>query len=795
MKHPPSKKNGSVSKWAREKKYFLKYLPEYTILKAVSFISRFLNVHPRALLYMRRAFKLGNPSGSAFPKDTIPMTSRLIAAGLWNYSFFQFNRHFYFPYWAHRQYNPKKPAFIPRSHNILSMNQTHRNWIAISFPGKEHEVSIDMAGAIMPVFDNYSIEFAILDRGKITRPHDHPDEIKFVLPDSSTVKIYFRGRQLTITARQYGIEVKGSGKGNIILSIRPFNTEGPAIISRLSHGFNSHKIGGDVNIRFEKQPDAFQLSSYADGDALAELPRLLKKKYNRESSLSRIFYRIRKKRKNRIREHIRCGMGISTAAFLYNDIRNVKWSVKDGLNFAPPGSLTTGIEVEADGHYEPRKIWEKWFNSLMQVSLPEPYCTQFKMARNHLMTLWDYDSITPGSYTYHHFWIRDAAIMMQALMLVGGERAVHEILTRFPPLVKRNGQFESQEGEFDSNGQALWIIGQYLKLTGDIRILREQKKFIRRMIHWVQKTTQRFSGVMPPGFSAEHLGVSDWYLWDNFWTLGGLQALLPYSHELEENIRGIYRNLIESLEKYLKGYRYLPAALGRKKDAGMIGSIAAAYPLKVSHFIDDRMAATLKILHDDHFFQGGFFQENIHSGINPYLTLQVAEGFLHLGDAERSKKIYDDLMQWAAPGFTFPEAVHPQSGGGCMGDGFHGWAFAEIVILIRNWFFLEFEYDIVMLTGATEDWFKQNASVQNLHSSVGNISIRLQKNHILIQGLEKDRIRGRVFIRLPAKKKVLKCVGATMSKANWNALVNKQKKPAQLVELKELHEKIEIWLK
>lgn len=32
------------------------------------------------------------------------------------------------------------------------------------------------------------------------------------------------------------------------------------------------------------------------------------------------------------------------------------------------------------------------------------------------------------------------------------------------------------------------------------------------------------AGLLPPGFSAEHLGPNDYYYWDNFWALAGLKA-------------------------------------------------------------------------------------------------------------------------------------------------------------------------------------------------------------------------------------------------------------------------------
>jgi hypothetical protein len=49
-----------------------------------------------------------------------------------------------------------------------------------------------------------------------------------------------------------------------------------------------------------------------------------------------------------------------------------------------------------------------------------------------------------------------------------------------------------------------------------------------------------------------------------------------------------------------------------------------------------------------------------------------------------------DLMRrvadLASPTGQWPEAIHPRTLGGCMGDGQHGWAAGEWIMMIRNCF-------------------------------------------------------------------------------------------------------------
>ena len=257
-------------------------------------------------------------------------------------------------------------------------------------------------------------------------------------------------------------------------------------------------------------------------------------------------------------------------------------------------------------------------------------------------------------------------------------------------------------------------------------------------------------GVLPPGFSAEHLGVADWYLWDNFWTLGGIQGLIKFQNYLPKiKLDNLYHEIQTTLDLYLKNYKYYPAALGRRKDAGMIGSISAIYPLNLPEYFNEIMLNSLKIIKKNYFFEGGFFQDNIHSGINPYLTLQVAESFLKLGKTKQALKILGNIFKWISVGYSFPEAVHPTTKTGCMGDGFHGWAFAETILLIQNLFLLELPSKIIFLAGIPEIWFQEKEiKMNNIFSQYGIISISIKNSELIISGIKTEELI-QTYIAIP----------------------------------------------
>jgi hypothetical protein len=221
--------------------------------------------------------------------------------------------------------------------------------------------------------------------------------------------------------------------------------------------------------------------------------------------------------------------------------------------------------------------------------------------------------------------------------------------------------------------------------------------------------------LLPAGFSAEHLGPNDYYYWDDFWGVAGLRsaaamlrslgvAEIPgeYERYAADFSRAIDASLAKAAERLARPA--MPAAPTRRLDAGAVGSLVAGYPLELLAPNDPRLADLTKFLFEQNLVHGGFFQDMIHSGINPYLTLHLAQVFLRAGDAR-----YYDLMttvaNMASATGQWPEAIHPRTRGGCMGDGQHVWAAAEWIVMIRNCFVREErENCLVLASGIREEW-------------------------------------------------------------------------------------------
>ena len=156
----------------------------------------------------------------------------------------------------------------------------------------------------------------------------------------------------------------------------------------------------------------------------------------------------------------------------------------------------------------------------------------------------------------------------------------------------------------------------------------------------------------------------------------------------------------------------IPASPYRRMDAGAIGALVASYPLQLLPPREKRVLETVDFLIRKHFLHGGFYHEISHSGINVYLTLHIAQVLLRAGD-RRFIDVVEAVAHLATSTGQWPEAIHPHTKGGCMGDGQHVWAAAEWVLMIRNMFVREEEANqtLILCSGIPPAWIKCNETL------------------------------------------------------------------------------------
>jgi len=375
------------------------------------------------------------------------------------------------------------------------------------------------------------------------------------------------------------------------------------------------------------------------------------------------------------------------------------------------------------------KDWRERLSQGISLQVPDERfqnCCEANLSYLHLFD--DGDHICPGPLTYHHYWFRDSAYSVAALDRMGYAEQARAKLIGYPGRQRRDGYFLSQDGEWDANGQAIWTMVEHYRLTGDEIFLAQVYPSIKAGTEWIERRRMTHLdredpryGLLPAGFSAEHFGPNDFYYWDNFWALAGVRdaalAARALGHEGDaEGFDSLYKAYWEDVERAIGrdverlGRPAVPAAPARRYDSGMIGIVAAGYPLQLFDPRDDRLLDTIRCLQEVSFFKDGFFQHMFHTGVNIYLTCQIAQCLLRAGDADAWRMI-DYVLDLSSATDTWPEAVHPITMGGSMGDGHHGWAAADWLLLARNLIFFEGDDRLNITPIARDTWYAPGATI------------------------------------------------------------------------------------
>lgn len=719
------------------------------------------NLHPRTVDFLKLASSFGLPSEVAIPKELLPLASQLVARGWANNAYFQVGHMLPMPLWAQLQYDPASAFFEPVGHQLLSMNTTLRNWTMVGIPGFEKEAIIDPAGMLMPHYEGAAFEFWAAYDGQIYRPQLASEirqkRIGEFNPGVETLWVFkdfqvrlecwaedTEGTQWAVMTA--AIEPKGNkdrnktfaasdvGGARLLFSIRPLGVEGLNPVDEI-RSLGAHTIAVDDKI-VKASWELHQSRTW-----LGELP--FQDPY--------VKY---------IRSNFETGATYEGHTPSIADLeKNQTVSAEKGFAFTsslrtasalidcrqPQAQMAIRLEGTGDRFRPDRKtwvrLWKRRFNNLANFELPD---ARFQQATHaaiaDLLMGFDGHSITPGPATYHHFWFRDSAYILPALLRAGATQIVRKVLHTYPDRQRKNGFFVSQDGEWDANGQALFAIEQFALYAPGVGLPQLYTDCIKKAAHWIERKRGSdrglqagYKGLLPPGLSAEHLGPNDSFYWDQFWSLKGLESAANLMLMAGEgnaavefsNLAADFRGSLEASLYHVSsrlGTKAMPASPRRGLDAGMIGSVAASHPLQLWEPTDPRIVETLEALQKVAWHDGLFYQIESHKALGTYLSQQVAHGLMFAGKVAEAMAITTKLVELATEPLTWPEGINPRTLGGGMGDGHHLWASADFVWHVHDMFaYNDGEHRLHLLAGVPHKWLKGKLKVSRLPIETGAV--------------------------------------------------------------------------
>jgi hypothetical protein len=629
--------------------------------------------------------------------------------------------------------------------NVLTVNLTHRNWTSLALRGAPWKAMVDPCGMLTPRafgpswFPCVELEGELwipprlpaqalsqeLEDGwrnrVVTRYSVHPDLAW------SSLAHPFRLEDRDWVAWNHRLRWNGKAAADLVftLGLRPYNplTLGPVFRSRVKD--NLWSVNRQPGILLSREPDAACFGKGREDPLLREVPE--------EPS----------------------GRGRSRSGWLGGLVR---WRIH-----LEPGEAWDLDAQALVPDREERIHWRSLDTAAVSAaaSAPEPdpgtplgfRCAHAGIARTVralLARLPAFDNgthFTPGAFFYNHAWLRDGSF----LALAHDQWGLHgEVGTKAGPWMATQrwaGHFSSHSGEWDGTGQTLVTWVDHAFLAGDPEVLARNWRRFARGVRWIARARRRgaepaapHAGLLPAGLSAEHFGPNDHYYWDNFWSLAGMERLRA-ALDRWEGAPASARRFRDWLDREHAGYRdlllahiatqtgrhggLLPASPYRHPDAACIGTLAALGPLDLD-LAGPWVRANARFLLDHWVREGLFYQPIIHTGGNAYLTAQLARALQCLGDA-RWVELLDGILAAASPTLAWPEAIHLRTGGGCMGDGDHGWAVAEVLALVRLALVREQSGRLLLLPNAPEAWWRTGAlALEGAPTMAGVLSFVLE---------------------------------------------------------------------
>ncbi|MEN6385248.1 MAG: hypothetical protein ABFD79_08605, partial [Phycisphaerales bacterium] len=657
------------------------------------------------------------------------------ARGLINGRVIQHNMDWIWPWWINRQFNPQNPAFIPGAVSFSHVNLSGRNWTAVGLPDFSNYPIVDPCGLITPFWDSWSVDaWIVSDKGHLYVPAQMENvEQKIDMAEGLSIVTTIENENFKFTNKaeadyvddkeicriKFTIIPKFSGM--LVVSLRPYNPEGISFIHEIE--FNRQEIKWKINKKHElflnKPPDKHLVSDYRTGDVSLKLN-------SKEKECDKMV----------------CNVEMATAAAIYNIEPDVEEKIEAVI--AIDGKKIKKRE-SCFGIGNGNMMWKKSLEGYCRLNLPWNNFELIYDEAVRAVILHSPGDAYPGPFTYKRFWFRDAAFIVSSLLSAGLIKRAEKIIDGFFARQKPFGYFHSQEGEWDSNGQVLWVMNKYCSLTNSKPkeswvqpVIKGAKWIIRKRL--AADSISPCSGLMPAGFSAEHLGPSDYYYWDDFWSAAGLYAAAQmlkgtnHDEEVKEFVNqadDLMSSISRSLDQCEKriGRSAMPASPNRRLDSGAVGSLVAIYPVQLFDPSDQRVRDTTAYLAADCLFKDCFYHEISHSGINPYLTLHLAQALMRCGD-QKFARLVNCVAMFASPTGQWPEAANPRIGTGCMGDGQHIWACAEWIIMMINLFVIEEKNKLIIGKGILKDWLKDghNISIGPVWTSFGQITININRN-------------------------------------------------------------------
>lgn len=344
---------------------------------------------------------------------------------------------------------------------------------------------------------------------------------------------------------------------------------------------------------------------------------------------------------------------------------------------------------------------------------------------------------------YNWFWLRDGAYIVRNYDLYGHHETAAKCLEYFLTFQKENGQFESQEGQTDGFGQALFALGSHALMTGDREYAARVLPTFGPAIEWLRKARAADPfHIMPATEIHDNEYVPGHLPGHNFWALTGVRtaarvAAMVGDDKAAKDFRAEYDDFRTAFLKKLADTcgddKPIPPSFDTPGGQDW-GNLLGLFPAEVLQPDDGRVSATLAKMLDEKYAEGLMtYKGRLHH----YLTVKSTQNFLVRNEQEQVlRDFYAILLHMGSCHEMFEWETDPW-GARDVERNFppHGWGSAMFNTLLRNMLVMERGgdggldgRDIHLFNVVSPEWARpgERVAFDDLPTELGTVSAEMR---------------------------------------------------------------------
>jgi len=366
------------------------------------------------------------------------------------------------------------------------------------------------------------------------------------------------------------------------------------------------------------------------------------------------------------------------------------------------------------------RYWEDLLRSATRIDVPEAKPDETLKASLIYQLIGNDDGIPKaGEGFYDGLFLRDGAYQLLAYEMLGRTEEARRGIEAFRAYQTADGQFVSQAGEFDGNGQGPWALWMHYAFTRDRDWLAQVYPQMQRAAQWAeqQRTRHRegdIDGLLPRSpADGENLWTDlHQIVGYDVWNLRAVQCAAWAAEALGrdgdaaeyQRMFSDYRGAIMAAVRDTGTGRFPPAW---QVGGTSWGNLELLHPTLLFPPGDPYVARTM-----DHQRYGrlGFLEDTIRWSpwlgpiIHPYMSTFVTQNDLIRGKRDRVVRDLYGYLLHTSSSHAFGEVVDADKKLAWNDTIPHLWATAQYIILLRNLLALEVGDELRLLPGVPPAW-------------------------------------------------------------------------------------------